>query len=1094
MEAVADKSTSQQVLPPKEQKSQRTSSAGRWVSVLFFAILGVVTSFFAYEYFLNHIDREIRVQVLKRLRAEFPESVITVGRAHLDPGRGVAIEDLSISIPYKSGTKRAIFVRRLYAVGLIDIPDLIAKKISISKLELDGLELTLWKENNNWAIGSLIPKKFGSVEPCDIVFRDGEIRLLKSLDSTDEMIFHDMSVVLSPVLEQSPATGVAPKTVYQIHHGRVASSYFTSLGFDGKLDITTGEWECRGIVRQLQFGPGFRERLPPDAAVHLSRLTGLECVADAEFKIGQKDKSSEPLFEIDGSVDDGRLKDSGLPYLLEELRGRFFVDNRMIKLREIRASSGQSTFELEAILLGSEPQSPLRFRVLAKNLDLDNRLYQALPVWLQRQWDRFMLEGRVDADLDLQFDGVQWSPIAVVDCRSVSLRYAHFPYPITNLNGRFEFRDKQLKSTTPITARASGQMIGGAVALEIDSGTWQGWIDIASDAMIPIDDTLIESLTPLGCATTSGHNFAKSLEPSGMLQIKRLRLEKPSFDSQTLNRDFALNFQNGSIKFKDFPYPIHHISGALIAKNEQWSLVNFSGQNDNSRIRCGGSWLTGDFGIQNLVLEFDATNVALDEQLRQALPTNVANLWSQLQPKGRVDTVNIVYGKVDSNTAADLVVNISQPPSIPGASESTLAIQPLALPYLLQEVACELLYQKGVVDLKSFSARHGVSHLQTEGTVQQTQEGWIALLKWLPTTRVTVDGDFVTALPKRLRDTLRQIDFKGPVGVLGWSRIGPIADTNLGQEVPATWDLELDLEDTKLKDGSWLQGIRGTIRTAGYSTANGPMADGFMLIDSLALRGVPMANVQGPFAIRESKVYFGEKVVEVESLKSSASVSASPIRADLFSGQAIASGTGQLDPLRFSVESKLVGGRLQEILMETGQASANASGVCDAVLTLQGSPLNPQTLNGVGEVTIREASLFQLPSMMKLLRMLSVKPPNDAAFEKADISFRIDGDRLPIDHLAIDGDVISLAGSGWANLRRELHLDLYAYVGNRNQLAKLVGPLLSETRYAPLMQVEITGSLEAPEMTRKPLPVIEDALKTYFPERYANEKNGVLKF
>ena len=310
----------------------------------------------------------------------------------------------------------------------------------------------------------------------------------------------------------------------------------------------------------------------------------------------------------------------------------------------------------------------------------------------------------------------------------------------------------------------------------------------------------------------------------------------------------------------------------------------------------------------------------------------------------------------------------------------------------------------------------------------------------------------------------------------------------------ATWDLELDLEDAKLKDGSWLQGIRGTIRTAGYSTATGPMADGFMIIDSLALRGVPMSNVQGPFAIRESKVYFGEKVVEVESLRSSASVSPSPIRAELFSGQAIASGTGQLDPLRFAVESKLVGGRLQEILQETGQASANASGVCDAVLTLQGSPLNPQTLNGVGEVTIREASLFQLPSMMKLLRMLSVKPPNDAAFEKADISFRIDGDRLPIDHLAIDGDVISLAGSGWANLRRELHLDLYAYVGNRNQLAKLVGPLLSETRYAPLMQVEINGSLEAPEMTRKPLPVIEDALKTYFPERYANEKNGVLKF
>jgi hypothetical protein len=286
----------------------------------------------------------------------------------------------------------------------------------------------------------------------------------------------------------------------------------------------------------------------------------------------------------------------------------------------------------------------------------------------------------------------------------------------------------------------------------------------------------------------------------------------------------------------------------------------------------------------------------------------------------------------------------------------------------------------------------------------------------------------------------------------------------------------------------------GTIRTAGHSTPNGPMADGFLLIDSMALRGVPLANVQGPFALRESKIYFGQKVADVKSLNTSASVAPNPIQVDLFSGKGVVSGTGDFEPLRFSMQTNLYGGQLQDVLAETGQASADASGICDAMVTLQGSPLNPQTFSGTGEVSIREASLFQLPGMMKLLRVLSVKPTNDAAFEKADISFRIDGDRLPIDHLSIDGDVLSLAGSGWANLRREMHLDLYAYVGNRNQLAKLVGPLLSETRYAPLMQVEIDGTVEAPEMTRKPLPVIEDALKTYFPERYANENKGVLKF
>lgn len=1108
MDAVADDKKN------SKRPSSNSSSIGRWFSWLVFAALGAGTSFFAYEYFLNHVDREICAHVLARFQAEFPQCQVSVGRAHLDPGRGIIIEDVSLSIPSKEGTRKAIFIRRLQGSGVIDIPDLLAEKIPIRSWEVTGLELSLWKEEGRWAIQKALPNSKRKMDPCDIIIREGLIRLRENPDDDEEMLFHDLSLELSPSATRvepltamagtddfnaasgSPATSSANavEQVYQLRSGKISSSYFRTLTFAGLLNVVSGEWECRGKVGQLLFGPVFQDRLPEDAAQYLLRLSGLECVVDAEFKIGQKDKRSVPQFEISGVVDNGRLKDASLPYLLEDLRGRFFVDNRMLNLREIRASSGQSTIELEANLLGFKPDSPLHFRVLARNLELDRRLYQALPIYLQRQWDRFMLEGKVDAELEMSFDGKQWTPIAVVDCRSVSMRYTQFPYPITHVNGRIEYRNKQLKSITPIAARASGQAIGGEFQLEIDSGNWQGWIDVASDALIPIDDLLIDSLTPRGSATTSVHSFVRSLNPSGLLQIGKVRIEKPSFDSQALNRELQLGFQKGSIKFKEFPYPIHEIQGALIATNDSWALRNFSGLNDNSRIACEGSWQSGAGSIDNLLLEFHASNIALEEQLRQALPPSVGNLWQQLQPKGRVEKVEVVYNKKSSTSLADLTVNISQPPSVPNVYESNLSIQPLPLPYLLQQVACELNYQQGVVQLKSFSAEHGMTHLQTEGTVQQTPGGWVAVLKWLPTTRISVDSNFVAALPRRLRDTLRQMDFKGPVGVLGWSQVGPISDSNVAEDVLASWDLELDLEDAKLKDGSWVQGIRGTIRTAGHSTPNGPIADGFLLIDSMALRGVPLANVQGPFALRESKIYFGQKVAEVKSLGSSASVAANPIQADLFSGKAIVSGTGDFDPFRFAMQSNLYGGQLQDILMETGQASADASGICDATLTLQGSPLNPQTFSGTGEVSIREASLFQLPGMMKLLRVLSVKPTNDAAFEKADVSFRIDGDKLPIDHLSIDGDVLSLAGSGWANLRREMHLDLYAYVGNRNQLAKLVGPLLSETRYAPLMQVEIDGTVEAPEMTRKPLPVIEDALKTYFPERYANEKKGVLKF
>ena len=63
--------------------------------------------------------------------------------------------------------------------------------------------------------------------------------------------------------------------------------------------------------------------------------------------------------------------------------------------------------------------------------------------------------------------------------------------------------------------------------------------------------------------------------------------------------------------------------------------------------------------------------------------------------------------------------------------------------------------------------------------------------------------------------------------------------------------------------------------------------------------------------------------------------------------------------------------------------------------------------------------------MVKLVRLLSISP-GQGAFDSADIKFGIDGDRLPIHELVLDGDILSMRGSGWVNMRRELHLDLFA--------------------------------------------------------------------
>ena len=84
--------------------------------------------------------------------------------------------------------------------------------------------------------------------------------------------------------------------------------------------------------------------------------------------------------------------------------------------------------------------------------------------------------------------------------------------------------------------------------------------------------------------------------------------------------------------------------------------------------------------------------------------------------------------------------------------------------------------------------------------------------------------------------------------------------------------------------------------------------------------------------------------------------------------------------------------------------------------------------------------------------------------------------------MAADGDVVRLRGEGWTNLRRDVELYLYTYVGRRVPISQIVSPWLAESRFATFMMVEVTGSLDNPNMQRRPFPQIEATLQQIFPE------------
>jgi hypothetical protein len=178
---------------------------------------------------------------------------------------------------------------------------------------------------------------------------------------------------------------------------------------------------------------------------------------------------------------------------------------------------------------------------------------------------------------------------------------------------------------------------------------------------------------------------------------------------------------------------------------------------------------------------------------------------------------------------------------------------------------------------------------------------------------------------------------------------------------------------------------------------------------------------------------------------------------------------------------------LRETLMDLSSGTNVAAGKYWAEGMLQGCLYNQQTLVGYGQAWLRRADLIQMPVMTRLFRTLSIKDNAEGAFESGELQFRIDGDKLPLEKISLDGDIISLRGDGWVNMRQEIDLDMFAYVGKRSAIAAVLGPIVSHNDNASLMAVEVDGTLQSMNI-RRGFNLINPNAAELFPERIFSAK------
>ena len=1108
------------LLETQGSHSGRKQSPGYVGGRLSWILLLCASAVMAYYVVFDRVDHQLTTEIQARLRKVFPDHYVTVDRARLVPGESIVIDGLCVSKSTEQGLRDVVKIARVSCNGPIDLVGILQGQVVIDAVLVDGLELSVWpKLDGTWSLAELVLKPTSSNRLPAIQVRSGVVRLGHYTgEQQREIICHDLR---GTFLEHLVPT--SDPSVHQIRHelhATLASSYFSRLSVDAVGDFSTSHWTMQGAIERLDYSTQLSDQLPGLIRDRLEILRGFSGRLETRFECRQNPGQLDLKAHV--RLEDGRLLHPQVPYPLDRISGDFYIDNNSLQLRNGVGRSGKAALTLECDMQGFGKQSPVTARIGVSHLALDEQLYHALPAPIQEHWRKMGVRGTVHASALLRYDGRRWDPHILVRSVDGSLNADYFPYPIEHLTGDFEYRDG-LISAPKLVAYAGNQRLHGSLTMQRAQPKWLMDLDVASDGPISIDTMLLDALTPRGMPESGFHRFAKSLHPTGTVLIKRARFVRSEDRPELVSRSLELTFSECSIRYDGFRYPIYEVNGQVTLDHDRLILKDFVGRNDGARIQGSGVANCSQSSLESVDLLFQAHQVSLDEELQQALPPSARSLWVQLQPSGTIDRVEVKIQRPNMRSALDLKVAIQESRSNDLGGRG-MSMHPLTFPYAMHQIDCLIDYRPGRIDIRSLSGMHDASRVQTNGQIRLHSDGsWDGMLHWLPGTRLVVDQILIGCLPKVLKDPMTSWGFRGAVSIAGSTYVASPQEGH--GSLLRDWNLRVELEDASIH-GQRVRGVRGTVQVAGENSNLATTACGFLAIDAMSIEGIAVTGVDGPFAIGEDRLYLGRDAIDWQNrssvgrrIASNGKVSAmgvsvetpvvsaafeskvrdgfvqrreqsganwfgaktaipydvpnmdisdNDLKARALSGTFFISGVQPLQQERSFFRCRLVDSDVHGMLVDLGESHATMNGRLFVQCDIEGSLSNLDALSGQGKAWLRGANLYELPVMIRLLNLLSVRP-DQGAFDAADIDFAIDGDKIPITNLQLDGDLISMQGKGAVNFRRELDLELVANVGRRGIVGALVRPF-TENQSANWMRIEVGGTTSNPQI-RPPMPL-----------------------
>jgi hypothetical protein len=1024
-------------------------------------------------YFYHRMDREIRRRVEALLAKQFPELHVKIHSAVLMRGEGIALRGMSIIDPVAEGPGAELLsFDECFLSCSTDLADLCSGQLKLARVTIRRPTLRMTRRpDGTWSSNRLLPLPTLDDDALpEIRFENGTIEIFDPTKAAAcALTLRDVNLIFVPV---APVQGKANATRCMRVQGTTAGDYFHQVIFDGEVDFDRPKLSLSGRIDGVEISPEMHHVLPDAIECNLSMLGSLRGQTEARFQLCYDPAAPQRwTFDVTGQLVHGRLDDPRLPHPLTEIRAQVHIDNQGFAIQEFKARSNQATLSLTCSG-GLKPSSPMVVDADVSQLPLDDQLLAALPGKLQEEWQKLRPEGLVDASVRLRYDGRDWQPELRIQCQNVSFAHFKFPYRLEHGNGLLELKDDRLQIN--LATFSDNQLVHIVGEVRNLTGEPTGSLRVKGDGL-PIDEKLLKAMP------APAQSLARSMDLKGIIGFEFVIFREIA--EGPIHQHLQLQASRCSLRYNRFPYALSNVHGEIEMIDDNWSFRKLEGENGMSRVTGDGtliamSYVTGDGTLaqmrqgNELILRLCAANVPLEGELRDALQPGMRQVWALLQPRGIIDlTANVHY--IDRLNLLDVTVR-AEPWS------ERCSLEPVRFPYRLENVQGIFTYGNGRVTFERFSAWHGnVIKVACNGACSfQPDGGWQLRLDRLSVDRLRMDREFMQALPPQLKKGLSELNETGPMSLQGSLLLGHGA--NPTEPTTAQWNLSVGLNRVGIDCGVRLENIYGNVGIAGSTDGYRFQMRGELWLDSLTCRDHQFTQVFGPFWIDDQEAMFGSWVARRDNRSLQRGQPPAPLRsvsAKVVGGTVYGDGWASMGPQpRYSLQANLVDADLATCARELGADNRSLRGRIRGTAELHGFGHNRTAMGGHGSLHLLDANIYELPVMISMLKILSIKMPDANAFSQSDIDFHIEGEHVYFDKLDFKGDAISLSGKGEMNFQGNTDMVLAATVGHADAGLPALRTFFSRTSQQ-LMQIRVRGNLQNPEIKEEVLPVVNQALK-----------------